>query len=403
MHLAALAFVLLSAPHSVVPVLVDDDATQYATFQSHNQKIVQTGAGIFMAYIRTRNEAFTAQQWRLLRSVDSGKTFETVYEATHATNPPVLENDAAGNLYLVRPDFQETNAYLYRFLAGSDFRSPIVHVIPNGSAGKYALAMDSARDQLYFASHNGYFAVLGTDGSVRSSVQSHVTGPIAVQQYPNLLLDASGTIHYAWTTNDNARYLYRSIHYMRSHDGGQHWERLNGTALSLPVVADDAGPADRINLDDELDVHTFLSSMAVIGKTLHFAYLAQFPNVPRQHYMRYDLETAKRDIDMLPVFRSAHLEVMSLDGFFSTGQDGVTGSPVLFYTSQHQGRIVTLRSEDQGATWQDHAVSEPMHAPYAIAGMRTVSADGYLLGAFTSTNSAGKSSVYFLRIPAARP
>lgn len=82
-------------------VCVDDQATGYGTFQSHNQKVVSNRNGIFMTHIRTRNEAFTAQQWRLSRSIDGGQSFVTLYEDTHATGPPVLETDEDDNVYLV--------------------------------------------------------------------------------------------------------------------------------------------------------------------------------------------------------------------------------------------------------------------------------------------------------------
>src|SRR5688572_33371040 len=81
---------------------VDPAATGYGTFQSHNQKVVANRRGIFMTHIRTRNEPYTAQQWRLSWSRDGGRTFETLYEATHATNPAVLETDDAENVYLIR-------------------------------------------------------------------------------------------------------------------------------------------------------------------------------------------------------------------------------------------------------------------------------------------------------------
>src|SRR5688572_32987738 len=101
-------------PAEIELTLVDDHATGYATFQSHNQKVLANSRGIFMTHIRSRNEAYTAQQWRLSRSTDGGRTFTTVHEATHATNPPVIETDEAANVYLVRPDFSDNNSYLYR-------------------------------------------------------------------------------------------------------------------------------------------------------------------------------------------------------------------------------------------------------------------------------------------------
>ena len=67
--------------------LVDAEATGYATFQSHNQKVVAGPGGIFMTFIRTRNEKYTAQEWRLVLSTDGGASFRVIYEATNATNP----------------------------------------------------------------------------------------------------------------------------------------------------------------------------------------------------------------------------------------------------------------------------------------------------------------------------
>ena len=45
------------------PVLVDDAVIGYATFQSHNQKVVSNQYGIFMTYLKTRNDEYSAQQW----------------------------------------------------------------------------------------------------------------------------------------------------------------------------------------------------------------------------------------------------------------------------------------------------------------------------------------------------
>lgn len=384
----------------ITPVPVDDGVINYATFQSHNQKIVQNDHGIFMAYVRTRNEAYTAQQWRLVRSTDGGQSFETLHEATDATNPAVLETTGDGTLYMARPDFESSNAYLYIFRPETGYKAPAKHTIPSGSAGKFCMLLDEQRERLYYASHNGYLATLGFDGEVLSSVQSHVAGPIAIQQYPHLALDAEGVLHFAWTTNNLDKYHYRDIHYMRSRDGAKTWETFAGNTLELPVVADDAGPADSISLEDELEVHTWLSSMAVAEGKLHFVYLAQFAETPRQHYMRFDVKTGKREIDTAPDFKGDALQVRALDGFFTRP----AGKPSpLFYTSAYQGRLVTLRSDDNGTTWQDHAQSEATYNPYAIGGARHVTSDGHILGAFTDQRSEGACAVYLLRIPIAEP
>src|SRR5262245_44095455 len=90
--------------------VLDEDALAYGTFQSHNQKVVSTENGIFVTHIRKSNTNYTAQQWRLSRSNDGGKSFSTVFEDTQATSAPALEADRQGRLFFCRPDFLNGNA-----------------------------------------------------------------------------------------------------------------------------------------------------------------------------------------------------------------------------------------------------------------------------------------------------
>ena len=59
--ISALALGVAFALTPIDVTLVDGDATGYATFQSHNQKVAWNERGIFITHIRTRNEAYTAQ------------------------------------------------------------------------------------------------------------------------------------------------------------------------------------------------------------------------------------------------------------------------------------------------------------------------------------------------------
>src|SRR5688572_4389997 len=186
--------------------LVDSEAIGYGTFQSHNQKVVSNRRGTFLTHIRTRNEPYTAQQWRLSWSRDGGRRFETLYEATHATNPPVLETDDEDNLYLIRPDFVDGHAYLYRFMAAKDFRDPVITRIKGGAAGKYSMALDLNRKQIYYFAHNNTFHRISMTGEVLASTNLLTGGKNAVLQYPLLFLDAEGTLHAAWTTQKNGVY-----------------------------------------------------------------------------------------------------------------------------------------------------------------------------------------------------
>ncbi len=380
---------------------VDPRATGYATFQSHNQKVVQARGEVFLTHIRTRNEAYTAQEWRLSRSTDGGKTFATVYEATHATNPPVLETDGE-DIYLARPDFADGNAYLYLFRRADGFRSPRITAIPGGAAGKYAMEIDRARGQLYFFSHNNRFFVLGLDGAVRSSVELLAPGPKAVLQYPLLYLDRGGRLSAAWTTQAHGRYLYWDIHFLSSPDGGKAWRKMDGTPVAPPVVADESGPADRITLDDEFEAHTWLSSFFVRGGKAHFLYLAQ-TQPPRQHCVRYELGTGRRERDRSPRFGGERISLRSLDGYFAVRADLPGSTIYCIARDADESRIACLASDDDGESWYDYARSDLVANPYSIGGCREIGPDGAILGSFTeliapTTDPSGGSRVQFFRI-----
>jgi hypothetical protein len=389
-------------PARVEPVCVDREATGYATFQSHNQKVVSNRHGIFMTHIRSRNADYTAQMWRLLRSTDGGKTFETLREETNATNPPAIETDADGVIYMVRPDFLDGNAYLYRFSPDSDFREPVVTAILGGSAGKYALLYDTQRRQLYYFPNNETLHVIAPDGAIRQSVRLTRAGPNAMLMYPLLSLSGDGQLHAAWTTQKHGIYLYWDIHHAVSPDAGASWKNLDGTALPLPITVDDTGPSLRITADDEFECHTWLSSFMVKEGKVHFLYEAQC-KPPRQHYVRYDVATGRRDGDIQPAFGGKTISLMGLDGFFASRSDR-PGSP-LYCVGQDKGHVACLVSEDNGGTWRDYARSDEKFGAYSIGGCREVTDDGYVIGSFTDQVSSPASltrdsKVYFFRIKA---
>lgn len=381
---------------------VDPAATGYGTFQSHNQKVVANRRGIFMTHIRSRNEPYTAQQWRLSWSRDGGQTFETLYEAVHATNPPVLETDDADNVYLIRPDFFDGHAYLYRFLADQSFREPTITRIPNGAAGKFSMVVDRARARIYYFAHNGTFHRIALDGTVLSSTNLLAAGHSAVLQYPLLYLDSAGALHAAWTTQKHGVYLYWDIHYLQSPDGGSSWCTMSGKPVTLPVIADEGGPADRISLDDEFEAHTWLESFFVRGRKAHFLYLAQ-TEPPRQHYVRYDRAAARRELDLQPEFKGQKLTLRNLDGFFATRASEDNATIYVVSRDATANRLACLASDDNGSTWRDQAVSPLVVNAYSIGGSREVTTDGWIIGSFTeqiasTSESGGGSKVHFFRI-----
>jgi hypothetical protein len=239
-------------------------------------------------------------------------------------------------------------------------------------------------------------------GTVLRSYDLLRPGKNAILQYPLLSLDTDGTLYAAWTTQKHGVYLYWDIHGIRSRDGGGTWEKLDGTPLATPILADDTGPTDRITADDEFEAHTWLSSFLAKDGKLHFVYLAQ-TDPPRQHYVRYDLRTARREIDHTPHFQGERIRIQGLDGFLAA-RPSLSGSPLYFVGHAGDGKLGCLASDDNGATWYDYAESDAFHAPYAVGGCREITGDGFLVGSFTSRNTpasaADDAQVRFLKIRA---
>lgn len=382
---------------------VDPEAIHYGTFQSHNQKVLSNRRGIFMTHIRTRDQPYRAQTWRLSQSTNGGRTFSTIHEATHATNPPVIVTDEADNIHLVRVDFLDWHARHYSFLAEKGYREPSVTEIPYATGDKYAMVFDARRRCLYYFPRHRSFHVLGLDGTIQSSDYNlFKTGPNANVQYPQLDLEPDGTLHAVWTSEYNHKYLYWDIHHILSRDGGKTWRNLDGTRLAPPILADDTGPALRITPDDEFDVHTWLANFLVKDGKLHFVYRAA-TEPPRMHYMRYDIATARRDAHHSPELRGATIRLTGFDGFFATRIDQ-PGSP-LYCVMNAEGYIGCLVSHDNGATWRDHARSEEKFESYSVGGCHGITADGFIIGSFTDMTGLEKTSfspgrVMFLRIKA---
>lgn len=408
-YLLLAAFIALCAcaqaqelPAKVELICIDPVATGYATFQSHNQKVVANRYGIFESHIRTRTEDYLAQTWRLSRSTDGGKTFTTLIEQVDATNPPPIETDAAGNIYLVRVDWKDGHAYLYRFLAEKDFKDPTISLIPNGQGGKYALALDEGRRQLYYFSNNNTFHIIGFDGEWKGSYELTKDGAHGCNMYPQVCVDADGNVHAAWTTQKHGVYMYWDIHHVMSTDGGKSWRNLDGTAVATPVTVDDTGPALLVSRDDEFEVHTFLANMLAHGGKVHLTYLAQ-SQPQREHYLRYDIATGKRDVDLWPEFKGETIKLAGLDGFFASRANDPKAP--LYCVMSDNGRIACLESTDNGATWHDYARSDKACNPYSIGGFREITDDGYIIGTFTDQQGAKgdifqQFPVYLIKIKA---
>jgi hypothetical protein len=419
---------------------VDPDAHGGATAQSHNQKVVANAYGIFMTHMHKRQccdslnscideppESCPTENliatWRLSRSVDGGASFTTVYEGRHGTNPPAIETDWQGNIYLAHADWFQggQNAYVMRFLASDNFQNPTSATLTGGAGAKYAMEIDEARGQLYFFCHtNKFFRVRLSDLAILAEYQLTQDGPNANMHYPHLYLDEYGHLYVAWTTvrinpalsGENGlchnSYFYWSIHFMRSLDGGVTWTKPNGQRLDPPIVADEYGPTDEITPPGERCASTWLSTFLVKGDKAHFVYHSYSesppPLVDRPHYVRYDLATAQIVRDVVP-FKGDNIPIKNMDGVCSTRRS----IKEIFCVSKSNGnntdsRIVVLKSEDNGLTWRDHALGpEPPTYTYALGGSPQVTNDGYIIGSYTDIKNPAKSAKFFKVASQAEP
>lgn len=409
---------------------VADTITPFATFQSHNQKIVENAYGIFMVYSYSQTPS-PLGTWRLARSIDRGKSWGTIYRSFVPSTPPTLDTDEDGSLFLIHSDFTapstQGNATFYRFDPENGFRTPTVSTaIVNGSAGKYTSYYDGTRKRLWYATfwdcelpmacENPTLFALDRDGKVMLRKGLTLPGRTSRLQYPQLEMSGS-TLYFAWTTAGHTRNSddtprYPSILYVLSEDGGSTWKSsVTSTPLAVPFIGDHTGPGTRVVLDDEVshdpledDRGTWLANFIHKGGYLHFAYYAE--KAQRQHYMRFSPRTGARDIDRQPVWQGdAYTLQTRAAGFFSTEPAAATP---LFMSGEMRDsngtRVAILRSSNLGRTWKDHAISssavpDPSDL-YALSGNRRLTRSGHILGHFTQDTFEPVDSVWFYRAPA---
>jgi hypothetical protein len=379
-------------------VPVGFNCTYYSTFQSHNQKVVQNENGIFMTYlVDYEDEPPWPGYWVLLRSVDGGETFRTIYTSPSVgSKAACIETDEENNILAVCGDeaAYDQPFLFHRFLASKDYADPEITRIRHASSGKYSMMYDSGT--VFLFNHYGrLFVINSTTGRrIRHKQVVEFSGANATTQYPHVFVDGRGTLHHAWTTSHKDKYLYWDIHYCESPDRGIDWYRADGTRLHTPIKPDHSGKSDQLILPDEFEFHTWLSSMIVKDDKAHFAYLAQMPD-PRQHYVRMDLTSGEIDHRISSGWGGETLHIWGLDGFFATGP----GSSPLYYVGpvnhSHLGVIV---SHDNGLTWHDVAPSPKMpNSIYSVGGFREITADDHLIGSFTNQYSS-RGDPYFFRV-----
>ena len=401
----------------VQTVIVDEPTTMHTVFESHNQKVLSNQYGIFMTYV-TEQDAEGEYLWHLMRSTDGGETFTSIYSVRDATNPPAIETDSSGNVYLGLVGFYDGVGRLYKFQP-SDYTSPISTTFNTVSwVDKFAMAIDESRSQIYFVTKNA--AELSTFNLncqlIRQVSLIDVNGKYA--QYPHLLVDENNSLHFAWTYDPPPQHKYESIFYMRSNDGGLTWENMSGGNISIPLYCVTGScAATEITETSEHGHTTWLANMAYKDDKLHFFYNYYCPLWPYNsdpnynRYKRFDAQTGALEINKWG-FEQDGRYFYGLDGFFSV--DRTDSNAPLFLVGHegrkddtatviHTGRVLCMASYDNGSNWELHSVSEPdFKYLNHLGGCRSITDDGFVIGSFSDHNNYSYST-HFLKIPIAAP
>jgi hypothetical protein len=393
---AAMAPVVESAAErraAISITTVDAEVTGFGTFQSHNQKVVSTPYGIFLTYAKT---PFARADWRLVRSTDGGRTFTTIWHAVHQTHPPALEAAADGTLYMAHGDAGSLASYVYRLSPRTSFALEPIATIVGGYAQKFSLLLDEARGRLHYAAYLGphiRFTTLDLEGTVTADVMLTGGETVSSPSYPHIV-SSDGMLYVAWSTDRTvgSNTYYRSIHVVRSPDGGLSWESLAGRALTPPFAGDEAGAATEVTLLSERACVTWLTGFTVQRGKAHFFYLASPNPIERgcplagnePRYQRMDASTGVREAS--GAFAPAGLVLDNpgshfINGFFAVAPE----SDELFLATQTaDNRLVVVALDATGTSWRLLSQSPPLKDHlYAIGGQRSVTCDGLLLGTYT--------------------
>lgn len=425
----AIPYVHPSMSKNIQTTLLENSAPYKALFHTHNQHVAENTNGIFVSYVTAYDDNTLDASWKLVRSVDNGASFSTLYTGTSEQSPPALESDVRGNVYLIYPtqttDTNPTTATFLKFSAQNGFANPVLtKSLPNASS-KFTTLYDQYRDHIYyFTAADSYpgtveqfrhknFLVLSPEGDVVRAV-SLTQGGDAVPsgvQYP-MLANFGYDLFLAWTTDDSepgSAPHYRTIHIIKTDDAGNTFKKLDGTVLSsapnTPIIADETGPTDRITRDDEVAPNTWLSGLAATNYKVHAMYNAYSTDLPsRQHYVRLDAQSGTRITDIQPTWCLETRCILNtyIGGGFSIDLRNRWDSSTLYAVSGESGvsKPLVFKSTDDGKTWSLYATSNTSFPPdiYTIGTSRTVASDGSVIGAFVQQNGT-MGKIIFFRIP----
>lgn len=368
--------------------LIDTRATAYATFQSHNQKIVHNANGLFCTSLHSTSNpvTYTDQLWQLRQSTDNGRTWAILYSDRTYDQCPIIETDSNNNIYIATINSTATQTIFLKF-DSSDYTTPSVTTNVNITlSSKMTMHIDEANNRLYYFISRGNLISLDLSLNVIiNNLQILQTGATANCMYPSITIDNSGVLYFAWTTQKIlGPILYYDIHWAKSSDGGSSWTKADGTSLTLPIVSDDGGPADMINTVGEIGTGIWLSSWSYVNERLHAVY---WISGSKLKYVRINPSTGSIEYsnDIITV------GTPPLGTAFFRNTTGTFANPTDLYIvayDQSETMLTSFVSTDNGQTWTKYADRYKILKEYVYAaGGYREQVGNYCYGTFTTLNA----------------
>ena len=398
----------------------------YGTFQSLLQKTVSNKNGLFTAYLQSYQNGGgdggdDLATWVVKRSVDGGATWSPILTHTDTgTKTPCLETNSAGDIFLAYPANHFQDAYFNKLLASENYTPAHTLNLPSDGAGKYSCEYDETAGIFYFLGWRNLARINPSTMTLIDQKQMFVSGPKGVPEYPHIASNAdNSSLAIAWTTETptvlgfgNGGEPYADIRFAATWDHGVTWGvPWIGNNLSLPITVDETGAAPRALVPGDYEsiwtasaaqpAQNWLDSLMSVDGYLYFLYLHQSAGTYSTRLVRFNASDSTSQTNLLSL--SGSTITMDSNGAFLAYQSASAGHILYAVGSTTDTRLGVLISRDDGTTWSDWAKSDVLSRPlYAVSGMRKVTSDGFIIGAYTESPLSGETSarVRFFKIKA---
>ncbi len=282
---------------------------------------------------------------------------------------PALTRDSRGIIHAVFGPHHGPFVHRYTLNAGDpeSWSDPVEF----GNMGTYPSLVCAPDDTLHLTYRSS-----GTD-PWRVLYQQHPPGgtwsePVALFENDvldymwtghSIAVDSSGHLHLVYCLYELEAKRGKSIHYLKSEDGGKSWINQDRQPMALPTQY---GDASTILKDPEMDIRI---KSTVIGPDGQPWFLTnELARQPRSVVLRHLVGDEWKTVDLLPFVEAAFPGKEPIDGTFTFDEQGRLVAVVTIHDAQpadntHWGHpsseVILMVSTDSGNSFHVERVSEP--------------------------------------------